>query len=163
MPCEVDEPLLVERLGPCLLVRDTGIQSSKVFVIRRIHHVAIQESDKSSRLPGRTLCVSKKLLYISCDVRHPHEMVFVEPYHVFLDEMIEDQDDHLAFELQILPGVSEVKISVDTLFSLTSEISAKIFWHILWGNVRRVDGWVTEVKHTQILFLFSGSVTFIPQ
>jgi hypothetical protein len=123
----VDGPLLVERLGPRLQDKDMGIQSSKVFMIQRIHHVAIQESDKSSHLTGRTLCVSKKLLYTTCDVGHPHEMIFVETSHVFLDEMIGNQDDHLAFELQSLPGVSEVTISVDTLFSLTSEISAKLF------------------------------------
>ncbi len=29
---------------------------------------------------------------------------------------------------------------------------------VLWEDVRWVDGWVTEVKHTQILLLFSGSV-----
>ncbi len=146
------------RLGPRLLVRDVGIQSSKVFVIQLIRHVAKQESFKSSRLTGRTHCVSKKLLYTICDVGHPHEMVFVEPSHVFLDEMIGNQDDCLAFELQSLPGVGKVTISVDNLFSLTSEISAKLFGRILWENVRGVDGQVTEVKHTQILFLFGGSV-----
>jgi hypothetical protein len=135
-----------------------GIQSSKVFVIQWICHVAMQESDKSSRLTGRTICVTKKLLYTSWDVGHPHEMVFLEPSHVFLDEMIGDHDDCLAFELWSLPGVSEVTISVVTLFSLTSEISAKLFGHILWENVRRVDGWVTEVKHTQIFFLFGSSI-----
>jgi hypothetical protein len=30
----VDGPLLVERLGPCLLVREMGIQSNKVIVIQ---------------------------------------------------------------------------------------------------------------------------------
>jgi hypothetical protein len=95
----VDGPLLEERLSPRLLVRNMAIQSSKVFVIQWICHVAIQESDKSSRLTSRTLCVSKKLLYTLCDVGHPHEMVFVEPSHVFLDEMIGNQDDRLAFEL----------------------------------------------------------------
>ncbi len=40
-------------------------------------YVALQESDKSSRLTGRTLCVSKKLLYTICDVGHPHEMMAV--------------------------------------------------------------------------------------
>jgi hypothetical protein len=74
--------------------------------------------------------------------------------------MIGDQDDRLAFELQSLPGVRKVTISVDTLFSLTSEISAKLFGHILWENVCGVDGQITEVKHTQILFLFGGSVNF---
>jgi hypothetical protein len=156
----VDGPLLVVRLGPCLLVRDMGLQSSKVFVIQWIRHVAIQESDKSGRLTGRTLCVSKKLLYTICDVGHPHEMVFVEPSHVFLDEMNGNQDDRLTFEIQSLPGVSKVTISVsvDTLFTLTSKISAKLFRHILWENVRGVDGLVMEVKYTQILFLFGGSV-----
>jgi hypothetical protein len=85
-------------------------------------------------------------------------MIFVEPSHVFLDEMIGNQDDCLVFELRSLPGASKVTISVDTLFSLTSEISAKLFGHILWENVQGVAGWVTEVKHTQILFLFGGSV-----
>jgi hypothetical protein len=154
----VDGPLLVVRLGPCLLIRDVGIQSSKVFVIQWIHHVAIQKSDKSSRLTGRTLCVSKKLLYTFCDVGHPHEMVFVESFHVFLDEMIGNQDDRLTFELKSLPGVSKVTISVGTLFSLTSEIGAKLFGHIFWENVRWVDGRVTKVKHTQILLLVCGSV-----
>ncbi len=154
----MDGPLLVVKLGPCLLVRDMGIQSSKVFVIQWICHVAIQESGKSSRLTGRTLCVSKKLLYTFCNVGHPHEMVFVEPTHVFLDEMIGDQDDCLEFELQSLPGVSKVTISVGTLFSLTGEIGAKLFGHILWENVRWVDERVMEVKHTQILLLFCGSV-----
>ncbi len=95
----MDKPLLVVRLGPRLLVRDVYIQSSKVFVTQWIRHGAIQESDKSSRLTGRTLCVSKKLLYTLCDVGHPHEMVFVEPSHVFVDEMIGNQDDFLVFEL----------------------------------------------------------------
>jgi hypothetical protein len=54
--------------------------------------------------------------------------------------------------------VSKVTISVGTLFSLTSEIGAKLFGHILWENVCWVDGWVTEVKHIQILLLFCGSV-----
>ncbi len=72
--------------------------------------------------------------------------------------MIGNHNDCLAFELQSLPGVSEVTISVVALFTLTSEISVKLFGHILWENVCRVDGWVMEVKHTQILFLFGGSV-----
>ncbi len=73
--------------------------------------------------------------YTFCDVGHPHEMVFIESSHIFLDEMIGDQDDRLAFELQSLPGVSKVTISAGTLFSLTSEIGAKLFGHILWENV----------------------------
>jgi hypothetical protein len=76
-----------------------GYNQAKVFVIQWTHHVAIQESDKSSRLTGRTLCVSKKLLYTIGDVGHPQEMVFVKPSHIFLDEMVGNQDDHLAFEL----------------------------------------------------------------
>jgi hypothetical protein len=76
-----------------------GYNQATAFVIQWTCHVAIQESDKSSRLTGRTLCVSKKLLYTICDVGHPHEMVFVEPSHVFVDEMVGNQDDSLAFEL----------------------------------------------------------------
>jgi hypothetical protein len=85
-------------------------------------------------------------------------MVFDEPSHVFLGEMIDDHNDCLVFELQSLPGVGEVTISVVTLFTLTCDISTKLFGHILWENVRRVDGQVTEVKHTQILLLFGSSV-----
>jgi hypothetical protein len=50
------------------------------------------------------------------------------------------------------------RISVGTLLSLTSEIGAKLFGHFLWENLCWVDGWVTEIKHTQILFLFGNSV-----
>jgi hypothetical protein len=135
-----------------------GYNQAKVFVIQWTRHVAIQESDKSSRLTGRTFCVSKKLLYTICDVGHPHEMVFVEPSHVILDEMVGNQDDSLAFELQSLPGVSEIAIGVGTLLSLAGEVCAKLFGDILWEDVRWVDGRVTEVKHTQILLLFGGSV-----
>ena len=62
------------------------------------------------------------------------------------------------FELRSLPGVSKVAIGVGTLLSLASEVGAKLFGHILWKNVCWVDGRVTEVKHTQILLLFSGSI-----
>ena len=108
-----------------------GYNQAKVFVIQWTRHVAIQESDKSSRLTGRTLCVSKKLLYTICDVGNPHEMVLVEPSHVFLDEMVGNQDDSLAFELQSLPGVSKIAIGVGTLLSLADDIWAKLFGHIL--------------------------------
>jgi hypothetical protein len=51
-------------------------------------------------------------------------MVFIESSHVFLDEMVGDQDDHLAFELRSLPGVSKIAIGVGTLLSLASEVGA---------------------------------------
>jgi hypothetical protein len=85
-------------------------------------------------------------------------MVFIEPSHVFLDEMVGDQDDRLVFELQSVPGVSKIAIGVGTLLSLASEVGTKFFGHILWEDVHWVDGWVTEVKHTQILLFFGGSV-----
>jgi hypothetical protein len=135
-----------------------GYNQANVFVIQCTCHIAIQESDKSSRLTGRTLCVSKKLLYTICDVGHPHEMVFVEPSHIFLDEMVGNQDDSLTFGLQSLPGVSKIAIGVGTLLSLAGRVCAKLFGRILWEDVRWVDGWVTEVKHTQILLLFGSSV-----
>jgi hypothetical protein len=135
-----------------------GIGSSNVFVTQSILHIAIQESDKSSRLTGRTLGVTKKLFDPICDVGHPHEMLFVESTHVFFDEMISNHNDCLAFDLQSLSGVSKVTISVVTLFSLVSEICAKLFRHILGENVRRVDGCIIEVEHTQIPFLFGSSI-----
>jgi hypothetical protein len=85
-------------------------------------------------------------------------MVFIEPTHLFLDEMTGNHDDRLVFELRSLPGVSEVTISVVTLFFLASEVRANRFGHILWENVRRVDRQFTEVKHIQILFLFGSSI-----
>ncbi len=129
-------------------------------MIQLTRHVVIQESDKSSHLTGRTLCVSKKLLYTICDVGHSHEMVFIEPSHIFLDELVGNQDDCLAFELQSLPGVSKTAIGVGTLLSLASEVGTKLFRHILWEGVCWVDGWITEVKHTQIILLFGSSVSF---
>ena len=92
-----------------------------------------------------------------CDVAHPHEMLFVEPTHIFFDEMIGNCNDHLAFELQSLPRLSKVTISVVTLFSIASEICAKLFRHVLVENVRGVDGCNPEVEHTQILYLFGSS------
>ena len=117
-----------------------GYNQANVFVIQWTRHIAIQESDKSSRLTGRTLCVSKKLLYTICDVGHPHEMVFIELSHIFLDEMVGNQDDCLAFELQSLPGVSKIAIGVGTLLSRAGEVRAKLFGHILWEDVCWVDG-----------------------
>ncbi len=72
--------------------------------------------------------------------------------------MAGNQDDSLAFELRILPGVSKIAIGVGRLLSLAGEVCAKLFGHILWEDVRWVDGRVTEVKHTQILLLFGSSV-----
>ncbi len=54
--------------------------------------------------------------------------------------------------------MSKVTISVVTLVSLTSEVSAKLFEHIFWKNVHRVDGRITEVKNTQIFFLFGSTI-----
>ncbi len=85
-------------------------------------------------------------------------MIFVELTHVFLDEMIGDGNDCLAFELRSFPGVRKVTISVVTIFSLASEVHAKFFRSILWENVCRIDGWIMEVKHTHILFLFGSSI-----
>jgi hypothetical protein len=89
-------------------------------------------------------------------------MVFVEPFHIFLGEMIADQDDRLVFELRSLPGGNEVTISVVTLFTLTSEISANLFGHILWENVRRVDGRVTEVNIPKSFISLAAVSTFTP-
>ena len=90
-------------------------------------------------------------------------MVFVEPSHVFFDEMIGNQDDHLAFELRSLPGVSKVAIGDGTLLSLASEVGAKLFGHILWENVCRVDGWVTEVNIPKSFFSLVAVSTFTPR
>ncbi len=54
--------------------------------------------------------------------------------------------------------MSKNAIGVGTLLSLAGEVCAKPFGHILWEDVRWVDGWVMEVKHTQILLLFGSSV-----
>ncbi len=127
--------------GPTPASQECGdTTKQRFFVIQWTRHIAIQKSDKSSRLTGRTLCVSEKLLYTICDVGHPHEMVFIEPSHVFLDRMVGNQDDRLAFELQSLPGVGKIAIGVGTLLSLASEVGTKLFGHILWEDVHLVDG-----------------------
>jgi hypothetical protein len=54
--------------------------------------------------------------------------------------------------------VSKVAISVVILLSLASEVCTQLFRHIPWENVRRVDGQITGVKHTQICFLFGSSI-----
>ncbi len=54
--------------------------------------------------------------------------------------------------------MSKIAIGVGTLLSLASEVRAMLFRHILWEDVRWVDGRLAEVKHTQILLLFDGSV-----
>ena len=46
----------------------------------------------------------------------------------------------VVFELQGLPGVSKIAIGVGTLLSLASEVGPKLFGHILWKDVRWVDG-----------------------
>ncbi len=66
-------------------------------------------------------------------------VVFVEPSHVFLDEMVGNQDDRLVFELRSLPGVSKTAITVGTLLSLAGEVCTKLFRYILWEDVHWVD------------------------
>ncbi len=61
-------------------------------------------------------------------------MMFVEPTHVFLDDMIGDCNDCLAFELLSLPGVSKVTISVVTLFPLQVKF-AQNFSGISFGKM----------------------------
>ncbi len=56
-------------------------------------------------------------------------MIFVELTHNFLDKMIGNHHDRLMFELQSLPGVSRVTISIVTLF-----LSAGL------GIIPRTDG-----------------------
>jgi hypothetical protein len=72
--------------------------------------------------------------------------------------MVGNQDDCLVFELRSLPGVGKIAIGVGALFSLASKVGTNLFGHVLWEDVHWVDGWVTEVKHTQTLLLFGGSV-----
>ncbi len=89
-------------------------------------------------------------------------MIFVEPTHVFFDEMTGNHKDCLVFELGSLPGVSKVTISVVTLFSLAIEIHAKLFKHVLGENVQRVDGRIPEVEHSQFFFSLVAVSTFTP-
>ncbi len=132
------------------------------FVIQWICYVGIWESDKLSHLTGRTLGDTKKLFDPICDIRHPHKMIFVEPSHIFFDEMTGNCDEHLAFELGSLPRVSKVTICIVTLFSLASEIRAKLFRHVLGENVQRVDWRIPEVEHSQFFFLFGSSINLHP-
>jgi hypothetical protein len=89
-------------------------------------------------------------------------MIFVEPTHIFFDEMTGNCKDCLAFELGCLPGVNKVTISVVALFSLVSEISAKLFRHVLGENIQGVDGCIPEADHSQFFFLFGSSINLYP-
>jgi hypothetical protein len=128
-----------------------GYNQAKVFVIQWTHHVAIQESDKSSHLTGRTLCVSKKRLYPICDVGH-----------IFLDKMVGNQDDCLTFELQSLPGVSKIAIGVGTLLSLASEVPTS-FWGISFGKMSAglMDG-LRRQNIPRSFFSLAAVSTFTP-
>jgi hypothetical protein len=90
-------------------------------------------------------------------------MVFAEPSHVFLDEMVGNQDDRLTFERQSLAGVSKIAIGVGTLLSLASEVCAKLFGHILWEDVSWIDGWVTEVNIPRSFFSLAAVSTYTPR
>ncbi len=85
-------------------------------------------------------------------------MVFIKPTGVSFVEMVSDHDDSFAFELGWLPGVDEVACSVAALFPLAGEICANLLRHDLWKNIGWVDGWILEIKHTQILPFFGGCV-----
>ena len=89
-------------------------------------------------------------------------MIFVEPTQVFFDEMTGNCVDCLAFELGSLPGMSKVTISVVALFSLASEISAKLFRHVLGKKIQGVDGRIPEVEHSQFFFSLVAVSTFTP-
>jgi hypothetical protein len=76
--------------------------------------------------------------------------------------MIGNHNDPLAFQVRSLPGVSKVTISIVTLFSLASEIHAKLFRHVLGENIQWVDGCFPKVERSQILFLFGSSINIYP-
>ena len=54
--------------------------------------------------------------------------------------------------------MDEVACSIAALFTLAGEICANLLRHDLWENIGWVDGWILEIKHTQILPLFGGCV-----
>lgn len=78
-------------------------------------------------------------------------MVFVKPTDVGFVEMISNRDDSFAFELGWLPGMDEVACSIAALFTLACEIAANLLRHNLWEDIGWIDGWILEIKHTQVL------------
>ncbi len=85
-------------------------------------------------------------------------MVFIKPTDVSFVEMVGDRDNSFTFELGWLPGMDEVACNIAALFTLACEIGANLLRHDLWKNIQWVDGWVLEIKHTQILPFFGGCV-----
>ncbi len=73
-------------------------------------------------------------------------------------EMVGDHDDSFAFELGWLPGMDEVACSIAALFTFACEIGAHLLRHNLWEDIGWVEGWILEIKHTQVLPLFGGCV-----
>jgi hypothetical protein len=85
-------------------------------------------------------------------------MVFIKPTDVSFVEMVGNRDDSFAFELGWLPGMDKVACGIAALFTLAGEICADLHRHDLWKNIRWVDRWILEIKHTHILPLFGGCV-----
>ncbi len=85
-------------------------------------------------------------------------MVFIKPTDISSVEMVGDRDDSFAFELGWFPGMDKVSCSIAALFTLACEIGANLLWHNLWEDIGWVDGWILEIKHTQVLPLFGSCV-----
>ena len=85
-------------------------------------------------------------------------MVFVKPTDVGFVEMISNRDDSFAFELGWLPGMYEFASGIGALLSLACEVSANFLRHNLRKDIRRVDRWIFEDEHAQILPFFGDCV-----
>ena len=85
-------------------------------------------------------------------------MVLIKPTDVGFVEMISDRDDSFAFELGWLPGMYEFASSIGALLSLACEVSANFLRHNLRKDIRRVDRWILEDEHAQILPFFGDCV-----
>ncbi len=124
-------------------------------------HVVIWESDKSSRYTGRTLGVTKKLSDPICDIRYPHEMIFVEPTHVFLIKWLTFARIVLHLSLEAFLGWAKSQLAL--LHSLSLQVkSAQTFSDMSLGKYPR--GWRTHSWGATfpILFLFGGNIHLYP-
>ena len=94
-------------------------------------------SDKSIRLTGNAPGISEELL--NPFVGHLHEMVLVEPTHIFVIEMRRDRKDGLTRNFAGFGGMFETTGGVGTFFSLAGKVRAQLDGQVLRKDVGGSD------------------------
>ncbi len=94
-------------------------------------------SDKSIRLTGNAPRFPEELL--NPFVGHLHEMVLVEPTHIFLREMRRDREDGLTRNFTGFSGMFETTGGVGTFFSLAGKVRAQLDGQIIRKDFGGID------------------------